>query len=389
MDTKNSTSTKSSFLDVNVSWILMLVYIVYLGGMIFLQRSFYENSDFDLGDINYYAFIFSSFIGGLVLSLLFFNGGRIIGARIAGYNVLYTKILGFTIYHSVKKKAKYNILDTFSLEMKFNPKDDDTSKNSKAIIFAGWIAELVYALICLALFLIFSVNKKSTSATYFLGFIALFAMIYGLVILLYEVIPFRQDNPTDMFNLLSIKTKEDKEAFNIVCINRKRELTGEDFLVPEDGEFTSSYRVKALYYRYLSHLYKDEMEEAVNDLVVLQKNRKKFDDSDRYLISSESMYLHYIKEDIQGADKLYLTLKSEERSLIVKPLLLVDYRTSLLVLGYISSDKEQIKKIIKDYKDLIATLEQSDRVKKEEELFKNAYDSLRSHKADLNLEETF
>lgn len=384
MDSEKQTSVKSSYLDFNTSWIMMIIYIVYLGGMIFLQRFFHESKDFDLyNEINYYAFIFSSFFGGLILSLLMFNCGRMVGAKIAGYNIVYTKFLGFTIYHFGKRKTKYNILETFSMEMKFTPNDDDLKKNYLPVILGGWIAEGVFALLCLIIFFVFLQSLQP------LAFIALFAMIYGLIILLYEVLPFRQDNPTDMFNLMVMKTQEDKDAFNLVCINRKRELTGEDFLVPEFTEFQSYYQAKALYYRYLNHLYKEEMQEAVDDLVLLQKMRKKFDDSDRYLTSAESMYLHYIKDDITGADKLYLTLKSEERSLITKPDLLADYRTALLVLGYISADKEQIRKIIEGYKALIATLDESERVKKEKELFENAYAVLRTKKPDLNLAETF
>lgn len=388
MDNTAAPKKKSGFWDFNASWILMFVYVIYLGGMFFLQKSIYETSELTPSVINYYVFVFVALLIGLVASAILYNLSRIIAAKIKGYKILYTKMLGFTIRHDGKKRTTFSIMDVFSLEMRFVPKNDDIKKNPRPIFFAGWIGELIFAAICLVLYFVLAGGKKEATRPVAIGEMALFSMIYGLVVLLYEIMPFRQDAATDMFNLMVTKEPIDREAFNLLYVNRRRELTGENFLVPEDDDFDSYYREKVLYYHYLDRLYHDDLENAVNDLVLFRKNRKKLDDYDRYLSSAEAMYLRYLSSDSDGADKLYLTLKGEERSMLTKPSELADYRSSLLIVGFITGDKEQIKQVELDFKAKLEGLDESERVKKEKALFLDAYKTLREGKPSLGLPES-
>jgi hypothetical protein len=381
-------TAKKDFYDFNASWILMFVYIGFLASMIFWQRNIF-NAMYNSEDYNYFVFIFISFLLGIVATFLIYNLGKLLAAKIAGYDIVYTKLAGFTIDHSkAKVKVSFHILEIGDVEMKFAPKSDDIKRNPTPIFFGGFLFELIVIAIGLAMFFVFAFNKGA-NANSFLGYMFLFGTLYGLVIPLYESLPFRQDSPNDMFNFLNTKKPEEKEAYNLLNINRKRELNGQDFLVPAQSILDTYYPIHVLYYVYLDHLYKNELEAAVSVLDTMKLNKKKFDDTERYLPASESLYLRYLIDDETGADNLYLTLKGEEKSAITNPSDLADFRTSLLVLGYISSDKEAIQDLLKKYHAKLAGLEPSDRVKKEQALFDQAYKTLRSKKPDLGLAETY
>ena len=374
-ETKKS-QTHSALLDFNASWITMIVYIVYLGGMIFLQRHYFQTIFSSGNEFNYYAFIIPSFLVGILLSLLVYNGSKIIGANICGYKVVYMKFFGFTIDKTKKeKKVSFHFIDIGDMAMKFCPIDDDTKKNPRPIFFSGLVGETILFLIFLILFLVLSL-KKEASVSSFLGFMSLFAGIYGLIMIIYEFIPFRQDKPTDFFNLATTKSEEEKECFNICAVNFKNELTGENFLVPTLDTYESYYPVHALYYVYLNHLYNNELEKAASTLEEMKKSIRKFDDNERYLPQMESMYLRYLIDDSAGADKVYLTLKSEDKANITHPQDLGDFRTAIAVFHYISKDHEAYIKAVADFENKAKNCVQSERVLKEKELFESMKKSL-------------
>lgn len=392
MDVKNVNTEKKSYLDFNASWPLMILYIVYLGGMIFLQRAIFD-TNFGSSNYNYFVFIFLSILIGLIVSALLYNLGKILFAKIAGYEIVYAKCFGLTIDKSKgKAKFSYHILEIADLELKFAPKDDDIEKNPKLIFLGGFCFELLFIALCLLLFFLLS-SGSSNSMGSFIGYMSLFAMIYGLIVLIYEAVPFRQDTPTDMFNLLVLKNKEEIKAYNVFNVNRRRELNGKDFLVVPFDSYTSYYKAHNLYFLYLDKLYSNDLQEAVNILDTMKLNKKRLDEGERYITSSESLYLRYLIDDIDGADKLYLQMKSDEKHSVTKPTELADFRTSLLVLGYISGDKtstlEGINEVTKKFKLKTEGLEESKRVKKEKALFEQAYKSLKTHKPELNLPESY
>lgn len=372
-----SKKSQTSFLDFNASWITMVIFIVYLGGMIFLQR-FVFNSIFSSG-FNYYVFIIVSFLVGIILSLAVYNTGKIIGAKFSGYKVCYAKFLGFSFDYVTKEKVSFRLSEIGDMALKFTPKDDDIKKNPRPIFFSGLIAEGILFVILLALFLILGLKGEATVGS-FIGYMSLFAGIYGLIMVLYEFIPFRQDKPTDFFNLATTKSEEEKECYNIYAINFKRELTGEDFLVPDYSEYNTYYPVHCLYYIYLKHLYANELEKAALTLEKMKANLKKYDEDERYVCQMEAMYLRYLIDDVAGADKVYLSLKSDDKFNITHPDNLSDYRTSIAVFHHISKDKEAYNKAVKEFNKKLESYVQSERILKEKELFENMQKSIETSK---------
>lgn len=381
---KKKECPRNSILDFNLSWGLMLVYLGYLLGIWFAQQA---SKDFiPSGYIGVPCFL-TSIILGVVLTFLIYNAGKIIFAKIAGYRVSYIKILGFLIDKSNgKAKIKFDILSFFELSLQFTPKDDDVKKNPKLIFLGGFIAEFILVVVALVLFFVLGFNQVKTTRSA-IGWTALFIMSYGFLTPLYEILPFRQDFPTDMFNLLVTSNEEDKIAFNVVLINKKNEHAGKDYMPYEFENYDSFYKCRVLHANYLDHLYASRLEKAFNVLEEMRYYNKYLNDADRYLPYGEMIYLHFFINDDKGADATYLSMKKDDKKVVATPVLLSDYRTALLIAGLISSDSEKVKEIEAKFEKATKEFgsEPSKRIAKEKELFMGAINKIKTTKPELHI----
>ena len=374
---------RNSILDFNFSWVLLIVYLAFLFGIWFAQN---QTAQFVPGDYVGGPYFFISIFCGLVFSFLLYNGGKILFAKLSGYRILSLHLLGF-MFDAPKDKFKfhYDILSFFELQLRFVPKDDDLEKNPRKIFLGGFILE---GILIIAVLLSFFLLKPTEGRTVGSGiaWTLLFGSCYGFLTPLYEILPFRQDYPTDMFNLLVTKSKDDQIAYNLLQVNRRRELSGEDFLHREFESYESFYGARALYFLYLDHLYASRLEKAFNTLESMKYYNKYFDDSDRYQYEEESIYLRFFIDDDSAADQIYLSLKKDDKKEVTSPRDVADYRSAVLIAGYIAVDAEKVKNIASEFDQKMSKFqEDSRRLQKEKDLFKAAYNKVVKNKPEFNL----
>lgn len=385
MEERKSKEAPKSLLDYNASWPLTLVYLGFLIGIYFAQS--YSYSQF-ISNMNGYLYYFVAILGGVVLTFLVYNLGKIVFGKIAGYEVIYIKLLGLTINkaHKGETKISYNILDFFTISMQFAPKDDDIKKKPTLLFFGGIIFEAILLILTLMFMFLFVINQQKGASANF-GWTFLFAVCYGFLTPLYEMIPLRQDYPTDMFNFIMTKNSEDRLAFNIYQINKRRELTGEDFLIPTFSSYDSFYKLHTLYYVYLQDLYESKLSQAYTDLDSMKYYAKYYLEEERSLPAQESVYLKFLVDDETGANKAYLGIRKDDRKNVTNPYALSGYRTAILVLSCIHSDKEGVENLMKARTKKIESfsVKDSHRIKKEEEFFQASYEKAKKFKPDLGL----
>ena len=386
MEEKRTKEAPKAFLDHNASWPLTLVYLGFLIGIYFAQQYSYKNF-IDQNAMNVYAYYFVSMLGGVAFSFLFYNLGKICFGKVAGYEVISIKLLGLTINRATKPhKVTYNILDFFSISMQFAPKEDDTKKKPTLLFFGGIIFEGILLILTLIFMLIF-VTKGKTGLVSNFAWTFLFATCYGFLTPLYEMIPLRQDYPTDMYNFFMTKSEEDKVAYNIFQINKKREITGDDFIIPEFSSYDSFYKLHTLYYVYLKDLYESKLEKAFSVLEDMKYYSKYYLEDERYLPSAETVYLKFLIDDEAGANKAYLSIKKDERKNLTNPVSITGDRIAILVLASIHSDKEASLNLIKAHENKINALtnKESNRIKKENEFFLAAIEKVKKLKPEIDL----
>lgn len=372
---------RRSILDFNSSWPLMVVYIGYLIGIYFAQRATFSL----LTNENHYAYFLLPLIGGLLFTFLCYNGFKIIFAKISGYKVRYWEVLGFCFDCSgEKRRFHYDVTKFFDVCLRFYPKDDDLEKNPRKIFLGGLVGELVVAILAIVLF--FALGFRKTNGVASVGWGALFGLAYGFVIVLYEMIPLRQDYATDAFNLLKTKEKEDQKAFNIILVNKRRELQGLDFVLPEFEDYDSYYKAQTLYFLYLNNLYNSKLEASVRVLDDMKYFLVDFPEDEKYVGPGEYIYLRYLIDDEQGADKLYLSLKSDDKAMVRKPVTLANFRSALFVAAFVQKSKEKVDAVVAAHDAYVKNIPQtSKRLEKEKELFEEVYKKIQTKLPELHL----
>ena len=371
MAEKSSTNqAKKTLLDMNASWPLLIVYLAYLVGIYFAQQSFASKLT---GTFNSFAYVFLSLILGIIITFLVYNGCKILFARLAGYQVSYIKCLGIV---GEKREGKlqfhFDILSILDVGLSFAPVDTKLNRKPLLTFVGGFVGEIV--LLAIGLILFFLVGTTTV-----VGTAALCAVLYGFIIPLYEVMPFRQDYANDMYNIIMTRKAEDRQAYNIVRINELREFSGDDFIVPDFADYDSFYKVQTLPYLFLSQLYNNELEKAVETLAKMKYLDKDMPDDKKYFVEKENVYLRFLTGDLDGANRIFLNIKSDHRKQIRSPYYLSDYRVALIACAYIARDKELLDNIFKDYNKLIKKLPSSPRVEKEKTLFRQVYETIKKN----------
>lgn len=371
MAEKNNTGqAKKTLLDMNASWPLLVVYLGYLIGMYFVQQSFIPKLQ---GEINTYAYVFLTLIIGLVITFIVYNAGKILFARLAGYQVSYVKCLGI-IGEKMEGKLKFrfDILAILDVGLSFAPVDDKLDRKPLLTFLGGFAFEIILLAIGFGLF--FGLGQTSV-----IGTAALTAVLYGFIIPFYELMPFRQDYANDMYNIIMTSKEEDRKAYNIVKINELREFAGDDFLVPDFNDYDSYYKVQTLPYLFLNQLYANELEKAVETLSKIKYLDKDMPDDKKYFADKENVYLRFLTGDLDGANRIFLNVKSDYRKQIRTPYYLADYRVALIVCAFIARDKELLDELFKDYRKLMKRLPSSPRVEKEKALFAQVYETIQKN----------
>lgn len=384
MEEKKTKEAPKSFLDYNASWPLTLLYLGFLIGIYFAQQ---YSGKFLTNNMSYYAYYLIAVIGGVVITFLFYNLGKIIFAKKAGYEILYIRLLGFFIDNSRKQnKISYDITTFFTISMKFVPKDDDLEKNPKIMFFGGLIFEALLLVVSLVFLFAFCLNHEKSGISNF-GWTFLFAVCYGFLTPLYELVPFRQDYPTDMFNILMTNKEEDRKAYNLYLVNLRKEMIGEDFILPTFENYDSFYKLHNLYFVYLQNLYESKLEKAFSVLEDMKYYSKYYLDDEKYIYNAETVYMKYLIDDEAGANKAFMSIKRDDRKAVTDPLTLTGYRTALLVLANIHSDKEGTMQLVKKFDEIVKSYGEnlSARVKQEVVLFNSAYAKVQKLKPEFEL----
>lgn len=385
-DNEVKSTHNRKIIDYNSSWVTMVIYLAYLIIIFFVQKNVFEKNANLLK--NQYSFYFVSLLIGLISIFVIRNVMKIIFAYIAGYKLLYINFLGLAIQFN-DEKIKFSVkinFDTFlAVSMRFVSKDEKLDRNPVLLFIGGFIGDIVFILVCL---LVYFLNKPQNVTV--MSLYTLFTLLYGLIVTIYELVPLRQDEANDMYNLIRTHKKDDRLAFNLYYVNLKREQEGKDPLNHNFDDYYSFYKSQILYFNYLCEIYDNNLEEALKYVRKMSQAIAYIPDNDKYLATLELIYLRFLVDDEKEADRLYLNLKSENKSACIRPYRLASYKTSLLLNAFVTKDNDKVKNCIDGYKKLSRSLDERDskRVTVENKLFMDCYNKVKEKRPELNLPET-
>ncbi len=187
------------------------------------------------------SFLILSLIIAVLVQVLLFEVGHVLGAKMGKYKIISLNVLGFCFYKAYDEETKkYRV--KFKFPKAFDGLTGETlivpeNEKSNPIPFV-WAPLFFYAievaLLVLAYSLISDKVKGQQNPLMFLKYFQLILVTVGGMLFIYDYFPAKLDSVTDGYRLVCLSKKINIEAYNELL-----KIEGDEFL----GVNTESYKV--------------------------------------------------------------------------------------------------------------------------------------------------
>lgn len=187
------------------------------------------------------SFLILSLIIAVLVQVLLFEVGHVLGAKMGKYKIISLNVLGFCFYKAYEEETKkYRV--KFKFPKAFDGLTGETlivpeNEKSNPIPFV-WAPLFFYAievaLLVLAYSLISDKVKGQQNPLMFLKYFQLILVTVGGMLFIYDYFPAKLDSVTDGYRLVCLSKKINIEAYNELL-----KIEGDEFL----GVNTESYKV--------------------------------------------------------------------------------------------------------------------------------------------------
>jgi len=360
------------------SFLFMMVFIVVtvIVGTVAVKSGFSE-----LQSGPRIGWIILMFVAGCGGGAIIYNLGKHLFAKISGYQLAYLCLSGLCWDYSRIKPFYFDGSKLLEFHSLFKPKDDDMDRKPTMLSIGGIIVWFVFFIALLITFIL--LNMSSTVKA---------GLITGLVLSgtfpLYEMIPFRSDNPSDMYVLITtIKNQEERKAFNIYLYNKGNEFSDVDYIYPEFNEFDTYWKAKSGIYVLKKELYEAKVDDAIKTMTKLHKAGKYLDDSEKAQLSSERLFFLLLMNDNAGADRLFIGLPKDIKTEILRNTTLTSYRNSLLINGLLRDKEDATIENVKSANKILLPEYSSTKMQHEKKYYILSYNKIKSVNDKYNLPE--
>ena len=321
---------KEDFLSILV-YLLMLIVALIIG----LQIIAPALDDLELV-LNWerYGFAIFSILIGLVINIVLFELGHVIGALLGGYSVISVNIIGIA-YYKTKSGWKFGLrrYEGLTGETKIIAKSDKTKP--RLFLFGPTVMVLLEFVVAIIIFL-------ATSKTIAIHHQALIVAGIGAMLLVYNIMPFKLDNFTDGYYFVLLSKKVNVEAYNELI--RIESLIYNNEPVTDIKEFdqvtTMTARI-SLYslYELIDHKKWDEAL-ALIDRLEAHANKVELEFIAR--IKAQKLYIYLITRPHEAASNYWFQeLKAADRKFISNDLTIETMRAYLLYSGLVTESQSE------------------------------------------------
>ena len=259
-------------------------------------------SDSLLGNL-YILFVFGACAAGIVFNAIIFEVAHILGALIGGYSIISVNILGFCFKKDANKwKFCFSSYDGLSGQTKIVPKEGrEKQSNPYPYLLFG---SLFFVLEVVAVMIVFSKFKDKPGDLGNLAYFFLTVGAIGMMIFVYNILPFKLDSITDGYRLTKVTNPKNREAFNELLkveydIAQGKEVDVKIF--KEITNYTADLNLNKVY-ALLDAKKFDEAVVILDDII----NAKENVSNNVYIrAKAQKVYIHLINDDIETATFYY------------------------------------------------------------------------------------
>lgn len=347
-----------------VIWMLLFIAAAIVG-FIFLRE---YSSHSGLVQWQFILFFAGAIIGGLLFNAILFELAHMLGAKLGGYEIISVCILGLCFAKKDgKRKVFFSKYDGLCGETKILPKKRKNKKKNNPVLYSvmGTIFFGIEFIIILTVFFMFKdswnpdavsvVNKNLSNLAYFLMTFA----VVGLIVLVYNILPFKLDSMTDGYRLRLISNKENKNAYNDY-LYAEAGISSNETMINEDGEekpevkenvFTADIKLNEVY-KYL------DKEDYKSALTIVDDILSDVSNKTPYLVlraKAQKAYIVLMVETLENSQKFYdEQLDAYERKDMSEDGTLPCIRAYVLLSGLLDKSQSEciyvLKKAYKAYK---------------------------------------
>ena len=332
---------KEDILGLIVYLIIIALAVVF--GITVLQT---HNSQSALNGVwNGFAYILyvgGSVIVGAILNASLYELGHVLGAKVGKYDIISVTILGLCFYKDEgKRKVKFASFDGLTGETKIVPKKDMADKaNPYPYLLFGSLFFVIEAVVVMVLFSLFkdSENRALTDVAYS----AITIGAIGLVVLVYNILPFRIDSMTDGYRLTMVSNPKNRAAFNeLLRVEYEIQQGNPDVEVKifdEITNFTADLNLNRVYTLLDKKQYKEA--EEILDKIIEAKESISYKVYIR--ARAQKIYINLITKNIEEAREYYdKEVPVSERREISNDVSMASIRAYLLMSGLLDKSRSE------------------------------------------------
>jgi len=360
-----------------IVYALMFVIALFIGLQI-VQPALSDLGYFALSD--QYTFATIVIVIGIVVNVLLFEVGHVLGAILGGYRILSVNILGICLYRTEEKwKLGLKSFQGLTGETRILAKKENA--NPRLHLFGPSLLVLIEFVIALLLYVFTRSNQVIHHA-------ALIVAGIGVLLLIYNIMPFKLESMTDGYYLMLLSKKINIEAYNELI--RIESLIYENKPVENVKVFekitTLTSRVNM--YKIYEYIDNNDFDGAIQliDLMIVNKNDIEVEISSRAY--AQKLYIVLLTKSKEEADKFWFEeLSGKERKFVSNDISMESLRAYLLYNGVVTRSESECEFVINRVPKALKQAMDNHRRELEIKLFLQALDQVKQNNPTWQLSE--
>ena len=318
---------------------LIIIVLAIVFGLTVLQTHASESS---LSGFPYALYIVGAVLSGAVFNAIIFELAHMLGAKIGKYNIISVNILGLCFYKEDNKtKFKFSSFDGLTGETKIVPKEGMVEKaNPYPYLLFGSVFFVFEAVGVMLGFSILRLSSDAGIKDVAYGLLTFGAI--GLIILIYNILPFQIDSMTDGYRLTMVSNPKNKVAFNELLRVEYEIQQGNDNvevrLFDEITNFTADLNLNRVY----TLLDKKDYAAAEEILDKIIDAKQEVNAKTYIRARAQKIYINLITKNLEEAREYYdKEVPVSERREISNDVSMASIRAYLLMSGLLDKSRSE------------------------------------------------
>lgn len=346
-----------------VVYLLMLIVALFIGLQI-IQPAIGSLGLTGNGQV--YGFAVGTIAVGILINVILFEVGHVLGALLGGYKVISINVLGFCFYKTQTKwRFAFSNFEGLTGETKVVARKEKT--RPRLFLFGPTLVTLLHFVVALTIFVLTPDSAKIHHQVLIVAGI-------GTMLLLYNIMPFKLDTFTDGYYFVLLSKRINVEAYNELIriealIYENREVT--DIKVFEE---VTTMTARVTLYRLYQLIDAQKFDEALALIDHLSESESKIEHEFIGRIKAQKLYLILVTKAKEAAEHYWFKeLKAIDRKFISNDLTIETMRAYLLYGGLVTKSESECAYVLSRVNRAIKYNVSAYRKDEEKNLFNDAF----------------